>query len=57
MLAKFSKVKNGQRFFDPYSGDFYVKKSTTYAESDSGGDGVGDEFGEDELVEISVDDE
>ena len=55
MLVKFSKVKIGQRFFDPYSGDFYMKHSSNYAEQDSGGDGAGDEFGEDEMVEIFVD--
>lgn len=52
MLVKFSKVKKGQRFFDPYSGDFYVKKTTTYATAECGGDGVGDEFGDDEMVEV-----
>ena len=37
-ITTFNEIEIGQRFFDPVSGEFWVKVSNIYAKQDSGGD-------------------
>ena len=36
----FSDMRPGKRFFDPFSGEFWLKTGPTTALCDSGGDGL-----------------
>ena len=50
----FSDVRVGERFFDPFSGEFWEKTSPATALCDSGGDGLegrADEFNPHDVVE------
>jgi hypothetical protein len=38
MMVQFQTLDVGQRFFDPYCGEFFVKVCGNAAELDSGGD-------------------
>jgi hypothetical protein len=55
--VKFSEVAPGQRFFDPVSAEYFVKRSATLAAMVTGiGDGtVPDEFEPDDIVGIDLD--
>jgi hypothetical protein len=54
MEKKFGEVEIGQRFFDYYSGEYWIKTSDTEATLDSGGDALGgiDMFNANEEVEV-----
>jgi hypothetical protein len=48
---EFSNLEIGDRFFDPNSGEFWVKTSSTHARIDSGTDSSGeDQFHFDDVV-------
>ena len=50
----FSDLRLGERFFDPFSGEFWEKTGPTTALCDSGGDGLeghADEFNPHDVVE------
>jgi hypothetical protein len=51
MKILFSQVKVGQRFFDPYSGDYWIKADDTTATEDLNDNGV-DTFDPEEYVDV-----
>lgn len=40
MMVKFESLDVGQRFFDPYCGEYFIKVCGNAAQVDSGGDAV-----------------
>lgn len=53
MKIKFGELKEGTRFFDTYSGEYWIKVSENMAFwDDENADGDNDWFELDELVEI-----
>jgi hypothetical protein len=41
MMVQFQTLDVGQRFFDPYCGEYFIKVCGNAAELDSGGDTIG----------------
>ena len=41
MMVQFQTLDVGQRFFDPYCGEYFIKVCGNAAELDSGGDNIG----------------
>lgn len=40
MMVQFQTLEVGQRFFDPYCGEFFIKVCGNAAQVDSGGDAI-----------------
>ena len=54
-MKTFGEVELGGRFFDPHSGEYFIKVSPDTAYLDSGGDSDVCEFGSDEVIVLSDD--
>jgi len=54
MMMKFEDINVGEKFFDPYSGEYFTKVCGNAAEIQSGGDWIGSliTFDADEMVEL-----
>jgi len=54
-MKTFGEIEFGARFFDPHSGEYFIKVGPVTAHVDSDGDPDLCEFGSDEVVELSDD--